>query len=106
MEPEIITEAQTCLVNNQGLIIEYAVNIAAALLTLLIGYIAANILSGGAVKVMQSRKLDTTDFFLIGRCFRDFTRRQGHERRFAVLEGGYFLPALGRNVAAFCKGFA
>lgn len=35
MEPEIITEAQTWLVNNQGLIIEYAVNIAAALLTLL-----------------------------------------------------------------------
>ena len=31
MEPEIITEAQTWLVNNQGLIIEYAVNIAAAL---------------------------------------------------------------------------
>ena len=37
MEPEIITEAQTWLVNNQGLIIEYAVNIAAALLTLLDG---------------------------------------------------------------------
>ena len=29
MEPEIITEAQTWLVNNQGLLIEYAVNIAA-----------------------------------------------------------------------------
>ena len=60
MEPEIITEAQTWLTNNQGLIIEYAVNIAAALLTLLIGYIAANILSGGVVKVMQTRKLDAT----------------------------------------------
>jgi len=34
MEPEIITEAQTWLVNNQGLLIEYGVNIAAALLTL------------------------------------------------------------------------
>ena len=32
MEPEIITEAQTWLTNNQGLIIEYAVNIAAALI--------------------------------------------------------------------------
>ncbi|MCP3289952.1 mechanosensitive ion channel family protein, partial [Aeromonas hydrophila] len=37
MEPEIITEAQTWLVNNQGLLIEYAVNIAAALITLLVG---------------------------------------------------------------------
>ncbi|MGY3932521.1 small-conductance mechanosensitive channel [Aeromonas encheleia] len=66
MEPEIITEAQTWLTNNQGLIIEYAVNIAAALLTLLIGYIAANILSGGVVKVMQTRKLDTTVTHFVG----------------------------------------
>jgi small conductance mechanosensitive channel len=66
MEPEIITEAQTWLVNNQGLIIEYAVNIAAALLTLLVGYIAANLLSGGVVKVMQTRKLDTTVTHFVG----------------------------------------
>ena len=46
----IITEAQTWLTNNQGLIIEYAVNIAAALITLLVGYIAANLLSGGVVR--------------------------------------------------------
>ncbi len=51
-------------------------------------------------------KLDTTDFFMIGRALRHYCRRQGHERRFAVLEGGYYLPALGRNVAAFCQGFA
>ena len=66
MEPEIITEAQTWLVNNQGLLIEYAVNIAAALLTLLVGYIAANLLSGGVVKVMQARKLDTTVTHFVG----------------------------------------
>ncbi|MFC5704821.1 mechanosensitive ion channel domain-containing protein [Aeromonas eucrenophila] len=66
MEPEIITEAQTWLVNNQGLLIEYAVNIAAALLTLLVGYIAANLLSGGVVKVMQTRKLDTTATHFVG----------------------------------------
>ena len=66
MEPEIITEAQTWLVNNQGLIIEYAVNIAAALLTLLVGYIAANILSGGVVRVMQTRKLDATVTHFVG----------------------------------------
>ena len=60
MEPEIITEAQTWLVNNQGLLIEYAVNIAAALITLLVGYIAANLLSNGGTKVMHARKLDAT----------------------------------------------
>lgn len=52
------------------------------------------------------RKLETMDFFLVGRALRQYCRRLGHERRFAVLEGGYFLPALGRNVAAFCRGFA
>ena len=52
------------------------------------------------------RKLDTMDFFLIGRVLRQYCRRLGHERRFAVLEGGYYLPALGRNVASFCRGFA
>lgn len=51
-------------------------------------------------------KLTTMDFFLVGRALRHYCRRLGHERRFAVLEGGYFLPALGRNAAAFCKGFA
>ena len=66
MEPEIITEAQTWLVNNQGLIIEYAVNIAAALLTLLVGYIAAKILSGGVVRVMPNRKLDATVTNFVG----------------------------------------
>lgn len=51
-------------------------------------------------------KLTTMDFFLVGRALRQYCRRLGHERRFAVLEGGYFLPALGKNAAAFCKGFA
>ena len=29
----------------------------------------------------------------------------GEGRRFALLEGGYYLPDLGRNVLAFCEGF-
>ena len=66
MEPEIITEAQTWLVNNQGLLIEYAVNIAVALITLLVGYIAANLISSAVVKVMQARKLDTTVTHFVG----------------------------------------
>ena len=40
MEPEMLTSAQTWLVNNQGLLLEYGVNITAALITLLLGYIA------------------------------------------------------------------
>lgn len=66
MEPEIINQAQSWLVHNQGLIIEYAVNIAAALLTLLVGYFAANLLSGGVVKVMKARRLDATVTEFVG----------------------------------------
>lgn len=51
------------------------------------------------------RKLDTEDFRRIGQLLRDYSIRLGHQRRFAVLEGGYYLPDLGRNVLAFCRGF-
>lgn len=52
------------------------------------------------------RKLSTDDFFSIGRLLQAYSIRLGHQRRFAVLEGGYYLPDLGRNVLAFCRGFA
>jgi len=51
-------------------------------------------------------KLETFDFYEIGLLLRKMTRRMGHNRRFAVLEGGYFQPDLGKNVLAFCEGFA
>ncbi|MFM4705257.1 small-conductance mechanosensitive channel MscS [Aeromonas bivalvium] len=66
MEPEIIAEAQTWLVNNQGLLIEYGVNIAAALITLLIGYLAANLISNGVERVMKARNLDATVTHFVG----------------------------------------
>lgn len=66
METEIITDAHSWLVNNQGLLIEYAVNIAAALLTLVLGYFAANLISGGVIKLMHARKLDATITHFIG----------------------------------------
>ncbi|MGY3871001.1 small-conductance mechanosensitive channel MscS [Aeromonas crassostreae] len=66
MEPEIIAEAQTWLVNNQGLLIEYGVNIAAALVTLLIGYLAANLISNGVERVMKARNLDATVTHFVG----------------------------------------
>jgi acetoin utilization deacetylase AcuC-like enzyme len=51
------------------------------------------------------RKLATEDFFTIGRLLQAYAIRLGHQRRFAVLEGGYYQPDLGRNALAFCRGF-
>ncbi len=51
------------------------------------------------------RKLETFDFYQIGVMLKNMTKRMGHQKRFAVLEGGYYLPDLGKNVAAFCDGF-
>lgn len=50
-------------------------------------------------------KLKTFDFYVIGRLLKKLSKRMGHGRRFAVLEGGYYLPDLGKNVLAFCQGF-
>ena len=49
--------------------------------------------------------LFTEDYFTIGRLLQAYAIRLGHQRRFAVLEGGYYLPDLGRNALAFCRGF-
>ncbi len=51
------------------------------------------------------RKLKTFDFYNIGVLMKQLAKRMGHNRRFAVLEGGYYLPDLGKNVLAFCNGF-
>lgn len=51
------------------------------------------------------RKLYTEDYFTIGRLLQAYAIRLGHQRRFAVMEGGYYLPDLGKNVLAFCRGF-
>ena len=51
------------------------------------------------------KKLKTMDFYLIGRLIKQLAKRVCRKRRFAILEGGYYLPDLGKNVAAFCQGF-
>jgi acetoin utilization deacetylase AcuC-like enzyme len=51
------------------------------------------------------KKLRTFDFYNIGLILKNLCKRFGHNRRFAVLEGGYYLPDLGKNVEAFCGGF-
>lgn len=50
-------------------------------------------------------KLATDDYFTMGRLLQAYAIRLGHQHRFAVLEGGYYQPDLGRNVLAFCRGF-
>lgn len=50
-------------------------------------------------------KLRTFDFYSIGWKLKMLSKRFGHNRRFAILEGGYYLPDLGKNVLSFCQGF-
>ncbi|GAB4328797.1 MAG: hypothetical protein Kow0069_36070 [Promethearchaeota archaeon] len=41
----------------------------------------------------------------LGRLLRDYAEDRADGRRFAVLEGGYYAPDLGKHLAAFCDGF-
>ena len=52
------------------------------------------------------KKLTRFDFYVLGRMMKGLSKKMGHGRRFAVLEGGYYLPELGPNVGSFCAGFA
>ncbi|MBL1376146.1 small-conductance mechanosensitive channel MscS [Zobellella iuensis] len=60
LNTDMLNEAQSWILNNQGLLIEYSVNIAAALLTLIIGFMAVGMLTGGLNKVLKARKVDST----------------------------------------------
>lgn len=51
------------------------------------------------------KKLTKFDFYVIGRMMKQLAKRFGHNRRFATLEGGYYIPHLGKNVVSFCEGF-
>jgi len=59
-----------------------------------------------AYRLDVGRKLDTPDFERLGSLARTAALRVCAGRRFAVLEGGYYLEDLGANVLAFCRGFA
>jgi acetoin utilization deacetylase AcuC-like enzyme len=52
------------------------------------------------------RKLSTHDYYTIGVLMKEFSQKLANGRRFAILEGGYYQPDLGKNVTAFCKGFS
>ena len=51
------------------------------------------------------KKLSTFEFYVIGDLMKRFAKRVANGRRFAILEGGYYLPDLGKNVLSFCQGF-
>lgn len=57
---ELIQESGTWLQSNQALLIEYAVNIGAAVLILFFGFIAAGMISNGFGKVLKAKNLDKT----------------------------------------------
>ena len=48
--------------------------------------------------------LTTDDFLEIGRLVGLTAKRICRGRRFGLLEGGYFIPELGKNALAFCRG--
>jgi acetoin utilization deacetylase AcuC-like enzyme len=50
-------------------------------------------------------KLSSFDFYSLGWHLKNLSKKWGHHRRFAILEGGYYLEDLGKNVLAFCQGF-
>jgi len=49
--------------------------------------------------------LKTEDYTLLGSWLCEASERLCGGKRFALLEGGYYLPDLGKNVLAFCEGF-
>ncbi|OIN11114.1 small-conductance mechanosensitive channel MscS [Oceanisphaera psychrotolerans] len=60
LNTDILNQAQSWILNNQELLIRYTVNITAALLTLIIGFMAVGMLTGGMNRVMKARKIDNT----------------------------------------------
>ncbi len=50
------------------------------------------------------KKLEIFDYFTIGTILNKLARTKANNRLFAVLEGGYYLPDLGKNVLSFLDG--
>lgn len=51
------------------------------------------------------RSLKTEDYSIIGSIIKEQAVKRCEGRRFALLEGGYYLPDLGKNVRSFLAGF-
>jgi acetoin utilization deacetylase AcuC-like enzyme len=50
--------------------------------------------------------LTTEDFLTMGHLIHRAAQKKARGRCFAVLEGGYYVNDLGKNVLAFCRGFS
>ena len=48
--------------------------------------------------------LETEDFRTIGEVVKEFADKFANNRRFAILEGGYYLPDLGKNARSLIEG--
>ncbi|MCW8996000.1 MAG: small-conductance mechanosensitive channel MscS [Psychromonas sp.] len=57
---DVVDNSLQWVINNQGLLIEYAMNIAAAILTLVIGLFVARVISSATHKVLTKKQLDNT----------------------------------------------
>jgi len=55
-----ISNASNWLAKNQDLLVSYAVNIAAAIVIIIVGMIAARLISGAVNRLMRARNLDAT----------------------------------------------
>jgi len=50
------------------------------------------------------KKLITFDYYALGILIKKFAKLKSKGRIFSVLEGGYYIEDLGKNVLAFCEG--
>lgn len=57
---DVVEDSLEWVSNNQGLLIEYGMNIVASILTLVIGLFAARLIAGGFHKVLTKRRIDST----------------------------------------------
>lgn len=60
LTPEVINQAQSWIINNQSLLLSYAVNIVAAIITLTIGFMLVRTLTNGVNSLLKKRNVDNT----------------------------------------------
>jgi len=49
--------------------------------------------------------LNAENYYTLGELMKQYSRKLCQGRRFAIFEGGYYHPDLGKHVDAFCNGF-
>ncbi len=60
LTPEVINQAQSWIINNQSLLLSYGVNIVAAIITLMIGFMLVRTLTNGVNSLLKKRNIDNT----------------------------------------------